>query len=146
MRWINTQDSRVQISKITVLVLSKALFKTSLMSWYLFKKNVKSNCWLQRTLRILCVITRTVNTDFIISGNFVYLNCLWKRYPAEPTARGITRLATRKTAFNLTRQRQQWANEIKPSKTIELLNLVPRVLSLLRESTLVTAGHVSARF
>ena len=26
------------------------------------------------------------------------------------------------------------------------LNLVPRVLSLLRESTLVTAGHVSARF
>ena len=25
-------------------------------------------------------------------------------------------------------------------------NLVPRVLSLLRESTLVTAGHVSARF
>ena len=25
-------------------------------------------------------------------------------------------------------------------------NLVPRILSLLRESTLVTAGHVSARF
>ena len=25
-------------------------------------------------------------------------------------------------------------------------NLVPRVLSLLRESTLVAAGHVSARF
>ena len=28
----------------------------------------------------------------------------------------------------------------------EKVNLVPRVLSLLRESTLVTAGHVSARF
>ena len=26
------------------------------------------------------------------------------------------------------------------------VNLVPRVLSLLRESTLVAAGHVSARF
>ena len=30
--------------------------------------------------------------------------------------------------------------------TRDFLNLVPRVLSLLRESTLVTAGHVSARF
>ena len=28
----------------------------------------------------------------------------------------------------------------------EDINLVPRVLSLLRESTVVTAGHVSARF
>ena len=35
------------------------------------------------------------------------------------------------------RQRRRWWSRA---------NLVPRVLSLLRESTLVTAGHVSARF
>ena len=34
----------------------------------------------------------------------------------------------------------------RSSCSVAFSNLVPRVLSLLRESTLVTAGHVSARF
>ena len=37
-------------------------------------------------------------------------------------------------------------NDTDSNESIEEINLVPRVLSLLRESTLVTAGHVSARF
>ena len=35
---------------------------------------------------------------------------------------------------------------VEKNKHSRLRNLVPRVLSLLRESTLVAAGHVSARF
>ena len=38
------------------------------------------------------------------------------------------------------------ANARNVSFRISLHNLVPKVLSLPRESTLVTAGHVSARF
>ena len=66
-------------------------------------------------------------------------------YKASDFATGVTPKEKRQKTALVKMKLKEFSKDLQQTELKEL-NLVPRVLSLHRESTLVKAGHMSARF